>query len=408
MADSKYHQVAVPEHPGGSSFVRMGSFPSGGDPAPPPAGFEKSRSMAAVTSASRVATSGQWSHSDGNRVTTTVGNVVDVIHGTYLAYRSAAASPPGPTLTATWADSVYTQVGTPDTPIGDGSSSSDPTGSDPTATVVPYSKATNDADANGADTKLPKSDVVTATWAGRVLTYVGSAAKPVPYVFTQTYGGKVATYNTTTVGNVTLNTATGGDVDTTTKITGGGSSNTTTDVTGGDVNTTTNVTGGNSLTKTQADAITATNTAAAITNVNTAANILNQNFGIQENLNEGAMFNVNIGFTTNVTIGGQFNVSFPETWDLTPESTEIKGIKTDIAGVRADVNLDKTAIAATEQKLAAETTRITAAATDIGAVKTSIDDVNTKISAETTKLAALRTDMGDVRTDIYALQMMGI
>src|ERR1700744_2415542 len=103
MADSKYHQVAVPDHPGGSSFTRVGSFPSRGDPAPLP---------------SRFATSGRGPHTDGNRINTTVGNVVDVIHGPYLASRSAAASPPGKTLAASWAESVYTQVGSSDTPIG--------------------------------------------------------------------------------------------------------------------------------------------------------------------------------------------------------------------------------------------------------------------------------------------------
>jgi hypothetical protein len=402
MADSKYHQVAVPDHPGGSSFVRLGSFPSSSDPAPFPASFEKSRGLAGVVSASRLTTSGHWSHSDGNRVTTTVGNVVDVINGSYLAYRSAAASPPGPTLTATWAASVYTQTGSEDMPVGNGAAVSDPTGSPPDDNVA-YETAfatatTPNVDSNPADTKASPGDAVTATWAGRVITYAGSAKTPVTYVLTQTYAGKVATNTYTTKGNATLNSATGGDVtatttisgggssDTTTTISGGGSSNTTstvhggsvntdTTITGGDSSTITNVSGGNVVTKTKTDqAITTEQMAPAITNVNTAVNNLNLTFGIVENITAGpAVLNLTAAAgIANINLGAQTNVNLPA--------------KFQFEGLETVVSIEKTAATTLDTRFTGVTSRI--------------DGVDTKITDLTTQVTNLKTAITDVRTQV--------
>lgn len=402
MADNKYHQVAVPDHPGGSSFLRLGSFPSGGDPAPLPAGFEKARALAGV-SAARATTSGHWSHTDGNRITTTVGNVVDVINGSYIAVRSAAASPPGPALTASWSSWSYTQTGSVDYPVGGGGSAGDPTGSQPDSFQVTYGQTGGATDSTTADGKASNGDVIAATWAGRSMTYVGSASKPVPYVFTQTYGGKVATYTYTTVANETLTTATGGDVSTTVNVSGGGS-----------VMTTTTVNGGNSVTKTTADQITAVNTSKAITNVNTAANILNQSIGFIENTNEGVIFNLNLGFTSNVTIGGQFDFTAPERFDLSPETTEISGIKSSIEGVTTRIGAAETKIQGVETKITdvetaiqAEAAKITAAETAITDVKTDIGAVNTKIADEETQIKALNTKISDLDVYLASLTMLG-
>jgi hypothetical protein len=385
MADesssTKYHQVAVPDHPGGSSFVRMGSFPSGGDPAPLPASYEKAKALAGV-GASRLTTSGHWSHTDGNRITTTVGNVVDIIQGSYLAFRSAAASPPGPTLNASWASWSYVQVGSSDYPVGDGAAAGDPTGTQPDPFEVTYATSQGVTDTTAVDPAVKTGDVIVATWAGRVMTYVGSSSKPVTYAFTQTYAGKAALSTYTTVDNATLVKATGGDVTTTVDVSGGGDVKTTVDVSGGGgVKTITNVSGGKVLTTVESDAITTLNTAPAITTVNTAVNILNQNLGIVENTNEGAVFNVTLGFASNIVLGGQFNFSFPDKFDLSPETTEVHGIKNRISIAETKLGTTETNIRTLISGISSVTSKIEAMRTDIGTVRTEVNDVRTSVGA---------------------------
>lgn len=204
---SKFCQIAVPDHPvstetTGNTFVHLGTWPEGDD-APPP-GFPQGLALLRTAGkAGRSKKGGHWGHSDGNRVTTTVGNVVDVIQGAYIAYRSSASSPPGPSLSCTWASSTYTQVGSEDMPIGNGvGSPSDPSFSTASDDNVPYESTDLPApsgsnpdpyatDTTYTDSKASSGDVVSSTWAQRVLTYTGSAKTPVPYVFSLTYAGSV-------------------------------------------------------------------------------------------------------------------------------------------------------------------------------------------------------------------------
>jgi hypothetical protein len=384
---TKYHQVAVPDHPVGSptignTFVRMGSFPATSDPAAPPASFQKSLAMASLTSASRTGTGGHWSHSDGNRVTTTVGNVVDVIQGSYVGYRSAAASPPGPTLSCTWASTSYTQVGSEESPVGWANGAwttapTDPAGSSASTENVAYATVTaaiqagtqvTGASAASAtdttvDSNLPAAgDVVSATWAARVISYVGSSTTRVPYVYSSTFACKVTSSTDTTGDNTTLTNANGGTV----------SSKTT--VTNGDNNSTVTVTGGKVMSNTEADTITTLQTAATITNVNTAANNFNFTFGLQESINVGAaatvylgaVANINIGAIANVNLGVQTNVNLPE-------HLQFVGNKTQAA-------VDAETLATTSTSILGEAAKLYATKTDLGSTDQKIVDAKTSIA----------------------------
>jgi hypothetical protein len=225
-ANKKSLEIGVPDHgvdPGaaGSTFVHIGAFPDPNDDSSPPS-FKKSLALArAAGRIGRLKTGGQWNHTDGNRITTTVGNVVDVIQGSYLGYRSSARSPPGPTLSCTWAEWSYSQVGSEDLPIGYTAPASatasatppkaalDPTGGTATDVAVSYASVTSNLTAGspvGTDAAsegdtgtdagpVPRDgDVVSATWAQRVISYVGSKAQPVSYSFSYTYVYSSASY----------------------------------------------------------------------------------------------------------------------------------------------------------------------------------------------------------------------
>jgi hypothetical protein len=94
----------------------------------------------------------------------------------------------------TWAQSVYSQTGSETKPVG-GMASDNPSPSDTTG-PQPSKVCSNPTIAVG------NGDVVSATWANRVATYVGSSAQKVPTVYSETNANNVK--SVTNVGATTV------------------------------------------------------------------------------------------------------------------------------------------------------------------------------------------------------------
>jgi len=224
-ATKKYQQIVVPDHAlkpdtSGTSFLRTGTFPSLTDATKQPPGFRKSLELARLAGDHHLKTGGSWHHVDGNRIETTTGRKVEVIAGSYIAHRGPGNSP-GPNFSATWATTSYTQVGSQDLPVG-GLQSTTPAAPSPdyaSSLTFPFSASSiifnppsnpNNPQAMPPDvdttapgnTGIQNGDVATATWAQRVLTYVGSIAQPVPIVYAETHAGSIETRSYAEAGDI--------------------------------------------------------------------------------------------------------------------------------------------------------------------------------------------------------------
>jgi hypothetical protein len=448
-ANKKSLELGVPEHgvdPGasGSTFLHIGAFPAADDDSAPP-GFKKSLGLArAAGRIGRLNTGGQWNHTDGNRITTTVGNVVDVIQGSYLGYRSSARSPPGPTLSCTWAEWSYSQVGSEDLPIGftaatPANTAPETTGGDPSATTatdveVTYA-AVNTANPSGytagtttaaaTDTSEPTAtstvpldgDVVSATWAQRVLSYVGSQKTPVSWVYSYTYAYASATYTNapqpsgvsdivwamgcaTPSNNSDPPALQQGDILSVSwarrvmSYTGTSSqqvqcvfsethagSTTTNTYTSGPNNTYTEATGGNGnvISNTVADSISTAQSAAAITSVNTALTQFNFNFGGgmatvngvlgQATLNTGGQFTLNLGPQLTYSTPAAVDVVIGEKDAIAIDAAELHGQLTQLAGAISQISAEMNKVAPQEIELVSSKIKLGTTDVDLSTIK---------------------------------------
>jgi hypothetical protein len=153
----------------------------------------------------------------GNLITKLKGRTVDLFQGasreTYVGsndktklWDQGGASPKDATNTTTsdlrldpmiasftWAQSVYTQTGSADKPIGFGAASSNPSQNKSSAGPQPTG-----APSGG----VQNGDVYSQTWAQRVISYTGSSTNKVSYVYSETNANTVK--SVTNVGATTV------------------------------------------------------------------------------------------------------------------------------------------------------------------------------------------------------------
>jgi hypothetical protein len=384
----KYHQIVVPDHAlkpdtSGTSFLRMGTFPSLTDSTQQPPGFRKSHKLAELAGEHHLKTGGSWHHVDGNRVETTTGRKVEVIAGSYVAHRGPGNSP-GVNFSATWASNSYTQVGSRDVPIGWDPNNSPATAPSPTPVYPPDNfvetlSFTYDGSRMGDDplshiettppdlstnNALTDGDVVAVTWAQRVLTYVGSTGRPVPVVYAETHVGSIQSKTFSHTGDIT----TWNHADSA---------------------------GGTVWTDTLASAaIVTTSEAPTITVTNTGVNLLTNNVGFQEVLNlgpavatataagavttltlagavatltaAGAVATVTQALViSNINVGKQIVVNMPSRSQFTLDEEGLHNTKTDatnaetrLANIESRIRVSETAISETNTHLDQTDTRV--------------------------------------------------
>jgi hypothetical protein len=410
----------------GSSLVRLGSFPSSPGTTP---GFQNSYYLATnqvesdgvtpwVPPQALLAGGGFWDHTDGNRITTTVGDKIEIIQGNYNLFVNGTD-----TTLATMAvgPSVSNTTGSPSQPIGQGQT--------PPGPLTPPSSMplTTSALSNG--------DVFSGTWANRVLTYLGSSAVPVPVVFSETYAGLVSNItgtenqpvgvtapwappppkNDPMIASVSSAALSGppppgvawgtwtqastmplpnsmptslvvGDVLSGTwaqrMMTYVGSLETPvpfvlSETYAGSIVSNTIADAITSL-QTAAGAITNTSTAgAAITNVNTAPENLTITTGLQQAINIGAVLtaylgpescNLYVGAIQNVNLGLQTSINLPASWQFT--------------GLKNDISVEKAEAAATEN-------RFVQMANGIANVTNRVVNQGTKLATQSTQISTL-------------------
>jgi len=403
-ATKKYQQIVVPDHAlkpdtSGTSFLRTGTFPSLTDATKQPPGFRKSLELARLAGDHHLKTGGSWHHVDGNRIETTTGRKVEVIAGSYIAHRGPGNSP-GPNFSATWATNSYTQVGSQDLPVG-GLQSTTPAAPSPdyaSSLTFPFSASSiifnppsnpNNPQAMPPDvdttapgnTGIQNGDVATATWAQRVLTYVGSIAQPVPIVYAETHAGSIETRSYAEAGDIfTLNHASG------------------------KVNQ-----------DTMAAAITTTQEAAAITVVNTAANLLTQNFGAQEVFNEGPLMVTATAAVEVTTLTAAAAVTTLTAAAVVDTLTSAAAINTFNVGKQTTINVpENLQFTLSDGKIVASGDEMTALHNELTGVHKSIKMVWESLSGDskeiqmvTTRLNQMDTSIGGIKQEIYEIHMTG-
>jgi hypothetical protein len=193
----------------------------------------------------------------------------------------------------TWAQSVYSQTGSeskPIGPVGAGASKygtpATATGNNPTTqptTTGPQPTAVNSSISVG------NGDVVSATWANRVASYVGSTTTSVPTVYSETHAGSVT--SNTYAGSVTSNTYASGTV---------------TSYTSADTIESTSVVGSTTIyshidNNALGNIVNATK-AGSMTNLNAAFNFIDLSIGIKTSIAVANMRDIYIGTKTSVTL----------------------------------------------------------------------------------------------------------
>jgi hypothetical protein len=191
----------------GNSFLRMGSFPAPNatDPASFPTSFALANKLVATAitadqewdagnvsdSEAMLTRGGVWDHTDGNRVVTTFGDKIEVVNGNYAFQVNGTDTVP--VTSSTSAPIVSTLVGSPGSPIG----GSAPPGTDPLTDPNLYpAGSVPGAGQMPSTANLQMGDVFAGTWANRIMTYTGSQGNTVPFVYSATYAGTIASVTT--------------------------------------------------------------------------------------------------------------------------------------------------------------------------------------------------------------------
>ncbi len=396
----KYAVLEVPAFDGAdmTSYLRLGAEPvdrqePGEDLATMLTTFlddERIRDPDATPVAERIAetarlhTKGGWrDHSDGNRISTTRGDKIEVIRGNHKILVLGRQDDPGAgtgwdvsgghiegvhggwggktqiewvqTFDGTWrvretsekGDTISTQHG---------NSISKSYGEIMDSTTGSESEVFEGEFGTFA---APNPVITDRTWATRMESYTGSMAKPVPLVSDETWVG--ATTSVTHADTVTDETAISDAMSSTTTV---GSSMTDTTTVGGSMTSTTTVAGamvdrttvGTMESLTQAGTMTDITIAQAVTSVNLAASTVDLTVGSTTSvsvggvadLTLGAMFELTLALMMEITISGTLEISLGHTLeldlagktDLGPSETKVKaetktvcGTHTLVAGV---------------------------------------------------------------------------
>jgi type VI secretion system secreted protein VgrG len=107
----------------------------------------------------------------------------------------------------------------------------------------------------------------------------------------------------------------------------------------------------------------------------------------------GAEICTTIGLTIYLYLGGYCDIKFPEKWDFSPETTEIKGLKTVINAVNNRVTTTENQIFVDHNKLAATELKVTS-------LKTAVDDQKVQVTADYTAAIAASTKALGERIDV--------
>ncbi|MFA6412555.1 MAG: type VI secretion system tip protein TssI/VgrG [Syntrophales bacterium] len=99
----------------------------------------------------------------------------------------------------------------------------------------------------------------------------------------------------------------------------------------------------------------------------------------------GAEICTTVGLTIYLYLGGYCDVKFPEKWDFSPESTEMKGLRTVINAVNNRVTTTENQVFVDHNKLAATELKVTN-------LKTAVDDQKVQVTADYTAAIAARTE----------------
>jgi hypothetical protein len=205
--------------------------------------------------------------------------------------------------------------------------------------------------------------VVTASWATRIMTYVGSVSQQVPLMYAETWAGALHSYSYYNVESRTY--------------VGSGSApvpivyaETHADA----IDTQVYADSGTVLQNTRAGAITTTQEAGAITVVNTAANLLTHNFGIQEvfNLAPLTLTATVAGAIVALNVGPQFTVNVPEDKTISNIKDAIHNVLTRLHAVESKTSGVESHTCATQSTVTGVSNQVSAthlhACTDHGTV----------------------------------------
>jgi hypothetical protein len=185
----------------------------------------------------------------------------------------------------------------------------------------------------------PNPIVEDRTWALSIASYTGSAALPVPSITDETWAAIIT--STTNADAVTDTTTVTGAMTSTTTV--GGAITDTTTVGGGMTSTTT--AGGAIVDTTIAPATTSTTIAATVTDTTIAnvqdiiigsemelilGNSSQFTIGAEESLTVGAVLDLMIGIMIELTIAGKIELSVGPVLDLSPARVSLDDVKTEI------------------------------------------------------------------------------
>jgi hypothetical protein len=340
-------------------------------------------------------TKGGWrDHTDGNRITTTRGDKVEVIGGNYkMVVLGRTEGDAGwdvsgghieglgakscikwvQTFGGTWRTHEWSEKGDSeviqhgnrvDAFYGEISTST--TGSEDATRPI------EDEDHSVTGFASAPNPVITeSTWAKSITSYTGSPARPVPEIAGTTWA--VATTSETNVGSVndTTNVVAGlsspdgggsGDGSSTTTTSIDGTSTSTTTI-GKDMNDTTTVKGGMSTTTTVDGDMSSrttvggtmmdTTTAAVMTSVNLVPVMSTVSVGNTLAVNVGAMENINLGLMLDITLANILSLSVSNTLAIT-------------LGVHAEYKLvEEINLSASKQEVSGDTTHVSGETTHV-------------------------------------------
>jgi prepilin-type processing-associated H-X9-DG protein len=297
-------------------------------------------------------TKGGWrDHSDGNRITTTRGDKVEVIRGNYKLVVLGRQDDPGgagwdvsgghieglgikssiswvQTFGGTWKTIETSEKGDTDTTQhGNSVNRSFGESIDSTTGSEDEQRPLFDAEDNFTGmTPAPNPTIKDRTWARRMESYTGSSKRPVPVMINETWvvemGSKT---NATSMSDETHVKETMSSKT----IVGAGMTSTT-------------------IAGTMMD----TTIAASMTSVN-LTDMTNINVGKQANITIGPQENINIGPTLDLTLSAMLQVclsagvslnlgpkadyTFPETFNMSPSHSEVAATSSSVAGVASYV-----------------------------------------------------------------------
>lgn len=285
---------------------------------------------------------GGWrDHSDGNRISTTRGDKVEVIRGSYklvvlgrtddtwggTGWDVSGGHTEGvggkssiewvKTFDGTWRSVETSEKGDTDT-TQHGNSVSRTFGDIMDSTTGSEDETRPWFDAEGKPAKVPASNPVITdrTWAKRIESYTGSPARPVPLVKNETYAESMV--SKTDVSSMSDETTVSGTMTTTTKA--------------GEMTDTTIA--GHMTSITLADMMNLTQGRNTQITIGPQENVT---IGTMIDLTLSAMLQVCVSGSISVNLGPKADYSFPDTFSLSPSRNEVSANRISVSGVDSTV-----------------------------------------------------------------------